>query len=39
MGIQNPVKHRKWSREERLAKSSYSLELFPKDITVFLTGM
>ena len=38
-GIQNPVKHLKWSRKGRLTKSSYSLELFPKDITVFLIGM
>ena len=38
-GIQNPVKHLKWSRKERLAKSNGRLELFLKDITICLTGL
>ena len=37
-GIQNPAKHLKWSRKQRLAKHNYGLELFPKDITICLTG-
>ena len=38
-GIQNSGKHLKCSRKERLAKANYSLELFSKDITIYLTGM
>ena len=30
--IQNPAKHLKWSKKERLTKTNYSLELFPKNI-------
>ena len=39
MNIYNPAKHRKWSKKGRLAKSNYSLELFPKNTTKYLTGM
>ena len=37
--IYNPAKHLKWSKKERLAKSNYSPELFPKDATKYLTGL
>ena len=37
--IQNPSKHLKWLKKERLAIINYSLELFPKDITKYFTGM
>ena len=32
-------KYLKWSKKECLAKSKYSLELFPKETTKYLTGM
>ena len=37
-GIRNPAKHLKWFRKEHLVKNNYDLELFPKDITMYLTG-
>ena len=36
MGIKNPAKHLKWSKKERLTKTSCSLELLPKDIIKYL---
>ena len=30
-GIQNPVKHLKWSRKKRLGKNNCGLKQFPKD--------
>ena len=37
--IKNPVKHLKLSKKKRLAKTNYSLELFPKNITKYLAGV
>ena len=34
--IQNPAEHLRWSMKERLTKTNYSLELFPKDITKYI---
>ena len=39
MGFQKPVKHLKWSKKERLIKTSYSLELFSKDTAKYLRGI
>ena len=36
MGIKNPAKHLKWSKKERLTKTSCSLELWLKDIIKYL---
>ena len=38
-GIQNPTKHLKWFKMERLIIINCSLELFPKDIVRRSTGM
>ena len=34
-GLENPVKHLKLPRKKHLAKNNSSLELFPKDVTMF----
>ena len=36
--IQNPAKYLKWSKKKRLAKTKYSPEPFPKNVTKYLTG-
>ena len=36
---ENSGNNLKWSRRERLAKTNFSMELFPKNILIFLTWM
>ena len=38
-GYSECCEHQKWSKKEGLGNDSYSMELFPKDITICVTGM